>query len=139
MGNVSLPVRALRTNGAIESSLANVIHRGMIEAEVRAQSLWFARYLTEVEHRQVLGVYADSVFIRNDGRPINLLPPPWRVAAYLDDLTFYDPTHFVSTALTRLPGIAETGDQKTRLERLAKRETRTVRARVQFAKTPAIR
>lgn len=101
-------VQALvRTSGKpVESRLANVIHRGMIEAGVRREALWMARYLTEVEGHRILAVYADSLFVLDKGRPLPLLPPHWRCETYCTDLTFYDATHFTSTELVRMPGMS---------------------------------
>jgi len=106
MGPASVHVKRTTTKRPVESRLANVIHRGMIEAEVRKESLWMARFLTEVDHRQVLAVYADSLFILDTGKPMRVLPPWWRVSAYVTDLRFLTPTHFTSAELVRLPGFS---------------------------------
>lgn len=135
MGRASIPAFATRSRHPVESRLANVLHRGMIEAEVRKEVLWFARYLREVDRHDVLAIYADSVFIRDTGKPVKLLPPPWRVQETCTDLTFYDPTHFRSRELTRLPGIAKNLSAEARESRLLEREILVNSARQQFKRS----
>lgn len=106
MGPASIHVQRRTTKKPIESKLANVIHRGMIEAEVRKESLSMARFLTQVDRRQVLAVYADSVFILDTGKPLRVLPPWWRISTYTTNLRFLTPTHFTSDELVRLPGFS---------------------------------
>lgn len=112
MGNVSLPVFIKRREREIETSIANVIHRGMIEAEVRKESLWFARFLTEVDRHHVLAIYADAIFIEDTGRPIRALQPPWRLSKYVTSLRFHSATHFTSPQLSRLPGVPATARER---------------------------
>jgi hypothetical protein len=117
-----LPVKAKATKGEREIPVANVIYRGMIEAECRLRSLAMARDLTRRGCR-VLGVYADSVFVESHV-PLPLLPHPWRVEAYLDRLRFLSPTAFTSVQMVKLPGIPR--DQRDR-EEMIRRVSRSVR------------
>jgi hypothetical protein len=84
----------------------------MIEAEVRKESLSMARFLTEVDRRQVLAVYADSLFILDTGRPMRVLPPWWRISTHVTNLRFLTPTHFTSAELVRLPGFSRKRSQR---------------------------
>ena len=106
IGAVSVDAIARTSGKPVESRLANVIHRGMIEAGVRREALWMARYLTEVERCHILAVYADSLFVLDKGQPLPILPPHWRCETYCSDLTFYDATHFTSPELVRMPGMS---------------------------------
>jgi hypothetical protein len=121
-----------RTSGKpVESRLANVIHRGMIEAGVRREALWMARYLTEVEGHHILAVYADSLFVQDRGRPLPILPPHWRCETYCSDLVFYDATHFTSSELVRMPGMSRNRRDVARLIARLERQ-----ALLQSAHTP---
>lgn len=93
-----------------ESPVVNVIHRGMIEAEVRMRALAFARSL-HAQGCKVLCVYADSVIIDSRG-PVPLIPHPWRIKTPLSRLEFFNPTSFHSVELTRLPGIPLDGQRR---------------------------
>lgn len=94
------------TNGAeVEAGIVNVLHRAMIEAACRIESLTFADYLEQAGVK-VLQVYADSVIVEDDAStPLPPLLDPWRVK---DQLTDYQPINvqaFVSVEKTRLPGV----------------------------------
>jgi len=89
--------------GKVEPRVANVIHRGMIEAETRLQACAMAREL-HASGACVLSIYADSVFVE-EGTVVPLLPAPWRVKGTLTRLEFFTPTAFVSDQMTKLPGI----------------------------------
>ena len=79
--------RTIKTNGAwslhgntlvprsFTSPIANVIQRGMIEAEVRQQTIRFANHLLSTG-LDVLGLHADAIYLRNADLP--LLDHPWR-------------------------------------------------------------
>jgi hypothetical protein len=102
-GSGFLEVQAKISKTAREPMMANVIHRGMIEAETRLESLRFARRLTKEGHT-ILAIYADSIFVE-DGTPLPLLPPPWRIQNYLTGLKFQSATHFSSVQLEKMPGV----------------------------------
>lgn len=112
MGNVSLPVQVHKRSRAVESQIVNVIHRGMIEAEVRKEALTFARFLTEVDGYNVLAIYADAIFIEDKGREVRLLPPPWRIGKHVTSLQFQSAVHFTSPQLSRLPGVPRTARER---------------------------
>lgn len=98
-----LTVQEKRQEHKSEPPTANVIARGMIEAETRLRSLRLARELTRQGHT-VLAVYADSVFVTSDTE-LPLLPEPWRVEAHLTNLRFHSSTAFSSNELTKTPGV----------------------------------
>lgn len=102
-GRGLLSVKAKVSLTPHESPTANVIYRGMIEAEQRMRVLAMARDLHGYG-ANVLAIYADSVFVESHVA-LPLLPAPWRVEAYLDRLRFLSPTSFTSTQMTKLPGI----------------------------------
>lgn len=102
-GNGFIDVQAKTASKMCEPVMANVIHRGLIEAETRLRSLKLARELAHVGH-SILAIYADSVFVE-DTMPLPLLPPPWRVQDYLTRLRFQSSTHFTSTQISKTPGI----------------------------------
>lgn len=102
IGNGLVEVVAKTLKGEHEVPIANVIHRGMIEAETRQQSLQMAQTLHRAGMR-VLAVYADSVFVEAD-RPLPLIAKPWRLQAELTALEFLDASSFTSRQMTKLPG-----------------------------------
>lgn len=101
-GSSMIPARAFK-RGEREGVLVNVLYRGMIEAEQRRRSLLLARELRGAGMR-ILAIYADSVFVEQ-GPPLPLLPPEWRIESHLDALYFNSATHFTSRQLTKLPGV----------------------------------
>lgn len=103
-----VPVYAHRTRRPLQSPIANVIHRGMIEAETRRVSLALARRL-EADGFDVLAVYADAVMVRDTGRPLPLLEHPWRTKDRLSHLIFHSPQAFTSREIKRLPGVPRRG------------------------------
>lgn len=108
LGADLIDVMVTRTSRKLQSPIANVIQRGMIEAETRRRSLALAREL-ESYGREVLSVYADAVIVRDrKGDPVGLplLPEPWRVKDRLSMLRFYSPQAFVSDQIKRLPGVS---------------------------------
>jgi hypothetical protein len=111
-----LPVYEKATERDSEPGYANVIHRGMIEAECRMRSLILARDLTEQGH-VIFAVYADSVFVKADdpnrdgyqSRALPMPPPGWTVEAVLTELRFHSPVSFTSQELQKLPGVPRSG------------------------------
>lgn len=123
-GGSILPVK-IKTLPASESKTANVLHRGMIEAQTRIECCEMARTMTSLGHR-VLSIYADAVVIEAGG-PLPLLPAPWEVKAELDGLVYFNATSFHSRQLTRLPGMPRSGKERIlRLE--AMRQQSSVRS-----------
>lgn len=101
-GGRLLEAQTKETLTASEMNTANVIHRGMIEAETRLQVLKLARYL-HASGCNVLSVYADSVIVEDDAVP--LIPHPWKNKGTLTNLRFFHASAFVSDELCKLPGI----------------------------------
>lgn len=92
-----------QTGEKTQLPVANVIHRGMIEAQTRLESIQLARQL-EAEGDQVLSIYADGVIVKDSGRQLPLLPHPWRIKNQLKFLQYEDATSFRSNSLCRFPG-----------------------------------
>jgi hypothetical protein len=89
----------------LEPRIANVIHRGMIEAATRSESVGLAQWLTSRGHR-ILSIYADAVMVQDDAdKPLPTLPEPWREKATLNHLQFINQQAFVSGEMTKLPGV----------------------------------
>ena len=87
-----------------EAQTCNVIWRGLIESQQRAETVSYARELRAAGHR-VLSLYADAIYV--DARDGN--PPAragWRVTQELTRVQFTSPTSFVSDQVTKQPGIA---------------------------------
>jgi hypothetical protein len=89
-----------------EPATANVIWRGMIEAQVRAESLRYARTL-RTQGWRVVSIYADAIYVlahdNSDDTPS--LPAGWRLSQRLHSVQFLSPTHFTSDEIDKLPGI----------------------------------
>lgn len=98
-----LQVKALMTNHEQDSVIANVIARGMIEAQVRMEVLALA---AELHSRgcKIIALYADSIILTDDS-PLPLLPDHWRVKSTLSHLEFFNPVSFRSDEMIRLPGV----------------------------------
>lgn len=103
LGPHEIQVVRTHTHKKNQLPIANVIHRGMIEAETRKVSIELARQM-EDEGRNVLSIYADGVIIEDDGRQLPLLPSPWRAKHRLRHIAFIDPTSFESELLSKMPG-----------------------------------
>lgn len=88
----------------MQSPTANVIQRGIIEAETRIISLRLARDL-HARKFDVLSIYADAVIVRDNGKPLPLIEKPWRVKKRLHNLEFLNETSFRSREIIRLPGV----------------------------------
>lgn len=104
VGGELLTVLARVAARETETPVANVIHRGMIEAETRLRSVTMARWLHDQGFR-VLAIYADSVFIENGTGNVPFPPEGWRIQEHLTNLVFYNEVSFTSDQLTKLPGI----------------------------------
>lgn len=91
----------------LEPGIANVIHRGMIEAACRSESIGYAQHLSEWEGRRVLSIYADAVIVEaDDDKLLAYIPEPWRLKATLNHLQFISQQAFVSGEMTKLPGVS---------------------------------
>lgn len=90
----------------LEPRIANVIHRGMIEAATRSESVGYGQYLAD-QGFHVLSVYADAVIVEDD--PDKNLPAPidpWRLKQTLNHLQFINQQAFISGEMTKLPGVS---------------------------------
>lgn len=113
VGGGLLDVKEHATRSAREANTANVIHRGMIEAETRIRSLKMAKHLDDHGLR-VIAIYADSVFATTDtGQTLPMLPDGWKIEAALTRLKFVNDVSFVSEEVVKLPGI--TREERDRL------------------------
>lgn len=111
-GNGFLDVQAKASKKMREPLMANVLHRGMIEAETRLVSLRLARELAKKGYK-ILAIYADSVFVEADDLPF--LPPPWRIQEFLTSLHFESATHFTSREISKTPGVPANMRDKAKL------------------------
>lgn len=111
-----IAVQAMRTVKELDSAVANVIARGMIEAEVRREVLTMANDLAS-RGAKILALYADSVIV-DASSPLPLLAEPWSVKSELTGLNFFNAVSFESRELTRLPGIPD----RDVIDRLTNRE-----------------
>lgn len=91
------------TSKESEPCFNNIIHRGMIEAQTRIETLRMATYLRSYGH-DILALYGDAVFVTPDA-PIPFLPPPWRIKTEHTNMVFYSPTSWESDQDAKLPGI----------------------------------
>jgi hypothetical protein len=106
MGPHEIQVVRTKTRKENQLPIANVIHRGMIEAETRKLSIELARQF-EREGFEVLSIYADGVIVRDDAVQENqfpLVPAPWRAKHRLKHIAFLDATAFESELLSKMPG-----------------------------------
>lgn len=116
VGAAMMPVKVIQSTGKFEPGFANVIQRGMIEAETRKRSIELASELQSAG-LEILAVYADSVFVRRNG-PLPLLPKGWSVKHDLDGLRFLNAVSFTSRQLVKLPGVPrEVQDRYLRVHR----------------------
>ncbi len=104
-GRYTLPGLATIGTKKLEPRIANVIHRGMIEAATRSESIGLAQHLTGRGHR-VLSIYADAVIVQADpDNPLPELLDPWRIKSNLTHLNFINQQAFTSGEMTKLPGV----------------------------------
>lgn len=93
-----------------EPSTNNVLHRGIIEAATRTESLMFANYL-QSKGVHVLCIYADAVIIEKPRGELPLIPDPWRIKTTLTNLRFLSSNAFQADEMTKIPG----GDRQATL------------------------
>lgn len=104
-GHNSLSGLRVRSARKLETQIANVLHRGMIEAATRSESIGLAHWLTHNGYR-VLSIYADAVIVEREGdKDLPTLPEPWRLKDTLNHLQFINQQAFVSGEMTKLPGV----------------------------------
>lgn len=107
-GGGSLEMNICQTGQETESRIANVIQRGIIEAEVRVRVIQLARELDKAG-LEVLGLYADSVIVDSKNQ-LPPLPEPWRVKT-LTQFEYFNRVSFQSKEMVKLPGIADRLDE----------------------------
>jgi hypothetical protein len=89
----------------LEPGIANVLHRGMIEAATRVESVSYAVYLMHAGYK-ILSVYADAVMVEvDDDQPLPLIIDPWRLKETLHHLQFINTHSFQSGEMTKMPGV----------------------------------
>lgn len=103
LGPIPIMMQKYRTKKEIQPAIANIIHRGMIEAETRKLSVQLARKL-ENEGHTVIAIHADALLVRDEGQQFPLLPPPWRIKDRLNMFKAVDLVSFESDTMTILPG-----------------------------------
>ncbi len=103
LGPTPIMMKRIRTAKDIQPPIANLIHRGMIEAETRKLSIELAVQL-EAEGHTVIAIHSDSVLVKDEGQQLPLLPPPWRVKDRLSHFKALDRVSFHSDQVTILPG-----------------------------------
>jgi hypothetical protein len=133
-GSGFLEVEAKKTKKMREPLMANVIHRGMIEAQTRLHSLRYARELTSQGY-SILSIYADSIFI-DSSKDLPLITPPWRVQEYLTTLRFQSATHFTSQEISKTPGLPENFRNRAKLPPRPNRKVKNGRNSQQAAAGP---
>lgn len=88
----------------LEPRFANVLHRGMIEAACRSDSIGFATQL-EGQGYRVLSIYSDAVVVEvDDDLPEPILPDPWRLKRTLHHLRFINAQAYQSAEESKIPG-----------------------------------
>jgi hypothetical protein len=104
-GHHKLTGKHVQGGAKLEPRIANVLHRGMIEAGCRSDSIGLAQYLETKNHR-VLSIYADAVIVEvDDDKELPILPEPWRLKQTLNHLRFINQQAFVSGEMDKLPGV----------------------------------
>lgn len=97
-----LTVSFHKTSKVSEPSTNNVLHRALIEAGNRTDTLLYARYLESLGHN-VLCIYVDALLVETKDGPLPV-PAPWRIDENLTGLRFLSPSRFTSDQMKRLPG-----------------------------------
>lgn len=104
-GRRSLTGKAVHRKRKLEPGIANVLHRGMIEAATRTESIGMAQWL-EHQGQRLLSIYADAVFIEdNENHSLPPIPEPWEVKRVHTHLRFYDVQAWESDQGRKMPGI----------------------------------
>lgn len=103
LGATPITMKRIVTQKAIQSPIANVIHRGMVEAHTRKLSIQLARKL-DGEGHTIVAIHADAVLVKDEGQQLPLLPPPWRVKDRLTQFKAMDRVSFHSDQVTIMPG-----------------------------------
>lgn len=105
---IKLPVSFHQATKVSEPNTNNVLHRALIEASNRTETLMFANQLERDGYR-VLCIYVDAVIIETEDE-LPQLWHPWRHDRHLTHLRFISDSQFVSAEMEKLPGL--TGQQR---------------------------
>jgi hypothetical protein len=106
--------RVIKFRDGIQNSLANVIARGIIEAETRTRTLEYAKELSAAGHH-VAQIYADGLLIQSEQLPF--IRGGWRIAESLTNIYIPYPNAIISDQLTKLPGIPHTEQDRIWLDK----------------------
>lgn len=88
----------------LEPRIANVLHRGMIEAACRRETINYAEWM-ERSGYQILSIYSDAVIVEvNDDLPAPMTPEPWRLKRTLTHLRFMNAQAYRSAEESKIPG-----------------------------------
>jgi hypothetical protein len=88
----------------IEPRIANVLHRGLIEAATRSETVGMAQHLNR-RAISVYHLYVDGIIVEDEeSRPVPELPAPWRCDKYLQDYCGQDDISFTSRQMSKQPG-----------------------------------
>lgn len=131
IGPTSYQYKRVKTKRKIQSPIANVIQRGIIEAETRKLSIELARKMDREGHN-VIGIHADAILVENEGQQLPLLEPPWRIKDCLTRFRALDVVSFESDELEILPGRPRSSKEKEQWNRTRKhgnvRQGQSIRA-----------
>lgn len=108
---IELPVKYHQAHRVAEPSTNNVLHRALIEASNRTETLMYANYLESIGHK-VLCIYVDAVIVETDEDLPLPIYAPWRNDQTLTRLRFLSESQWIADQTERLPGI--TGAQRQR-------------------------
>lgn len=109
----------------LEPRIANVLHRGMIEAACRSETINYADWM-ENSGYQILSIYSDAVIVEADqDLPVPLTPEPWRLKRTLTHLRFLNAQAYRSAEESKIPG----GMSRTMLKQLVKQDEADVAER----------
>lgn len=113
-GHRTLTGKLVRPPKRLEPKIANVLHRGMIEAATRSDSVGLAQHLA-AQGYTILSIYADAIIVKQDEEHTSLpiLPEPWRIKDTLNYLRFINKQAFISSEMTKLPGVSRELQQYT--------------------------
>ena len=107
IGACRVTVKHVKGKIRLEPRFTNVLHRGLIEASMRSETVMMAQELNR-QGCKVLQLYADGVIVEDDGEPTFPLFAPWRLYKQNGGLlTHYEPVDDVSIQsdqIQKLPG-----------------------------------
>lgn len=109
LGPVPVMMNKYVTKREIQADVANVVQRGMIEAETRKLSVELARTLTAEGH-YVIAIHADGLLVRDSGnQQFPIFAKPWRIKDRLSGFKALDKVSFISDTVRCEPGRPRNG------------------------------